>query len=54
MNERWEGEVIPTGEFVRKQLTIKDFAVYLNFEQKAIFFKDLTKNWIEDNLEDKY
>jgi hypothetical protein len=47
MNDNWEPEFLSNRDITNKQLTIKDFAFYLNYNENdptSILFENLSKD----------
>ena len=57
MNGKWQPQFTLNQEITNKEFSIKDFAVYLNFERennKALLFDEITKDWKEKDNDKKY
>ncbi len=61
MNEKWQQQFIANAEITNKQFSVKDFAVYMNFQEleraggeSEILFDSLTKDWKETDVDKKY
>ena len=62
MNDKWQQQFIANAEITNKQFSVKDFAVYMNFqeitegkgEDAEILFEQITKDWKETDLDKKY
>ena len=62
MNGKWQPQFTANAEATHKELTVKDFAVYMDcFDQtdlktkwKPILFEDITADWKEKDLDKKY
>ena len=62
MNDKWQQQFIANAEITNKQFSVKDFAVYMNFqeitegkgEDAEILFDQITKDWKETDLDKKY
>ena len=67
MNDKWQPQFIAGAEVTNKELSIKDFAVYMNFcenqaslgsgkvwTSKDILFDDITREWREKDVDQKY
>jgi len=58
MNTLWKPEFTANAEITNKELTIKDFAVYMNFMEDgkgaSILYDDITRDWKEKDADSKY
>lgn len=62
MNDKWQPQFTAGQDLTRKELTVKDFAVYMDWfdyddfkaRWRPIVFEDVTADWPEKDIELKY